>query len=64
MPNTEQLRYQTDKSSHRKAALKNFAIFTGKHLRRSLFFSSIKKRPQHRCFTVTKFLRTPTLKNF
>ena len=37
MSNTEQLLHQTDKSSHRrrsikKAILKNFTIFTGKHI--------------------------------
>ena len=61
MPNTEF--YQVDKSSHRrcsikKAVLKNFGIFIGKHLCWSLFISFIKKRLQQRCFTVTKFLRT------
>ena len=69
MPSTKQLRYHTDKSSHRrysisKVVLKNFAIFTGKHLCLSFFFNFIKKRPQQRwCFTVAKFLRTPILKN-
>ena len=44
MPNTEQLPYQTDKSSHQTCSVKNklfskiFAIFTGKHLWWSLFF--------------------------
>ena len=49
------------RSSHRrcsvkKGVLKNFAIFTGKHLR---------KRLQHRCFPVNiaKYLRTPILMN-
>ena len=40
--------------------LKNFAIFTGKHLGWSLFFINfMKRRLQHRCFPVniTKFLR-------
>ena len=60
MPNTEQLLYQTEKNSHRrcsikKAVLKNFTIFTGKHLCWSLFFNFIKKRLQRRCFTVAKF---------
>ena len=68
IPNTEQLLYQTDKSSHRRCPIKevvlqNFAIFSGKHLCWSLFFNFIKKRLQHRCFTVAKFLRTPILKN-
>ena len=48
MPNTEQLLYQTDKSSNRrctikKAVLVNFTIFSGKHLCWSLFFNFIKK---------------------
>ena len=67
------------RSSHprcsiRKAVLKNFAIFTGKHLCWSLCFNKvvylqtcnfIKKRLQHRCFPVNiaKFLRNPILKN-
>ena len=38
--------------------LKNFAKFTGKHLRRATL---LKKRPWNRCFPVNfaKFLRTP-----
>ena len=54
---------------HKKAALKKFTIFTGKHLCRSLFdkvaglqlCNFIKKRLQHRWFSVkiVKFLRTP-----
>ena len=38
--------------------LKNFALFTGKHLCWILFFN---QRLQHRCFTVNiaKILRTP-----
>ena len=67
------------RSSHRrcslkKAVLKDFAIFTGKHLCWSLFFKKvttlqpcnfIKKRLQHRRFPVNiaKFLRTIILKN-
>ena len=50
-----------------KKKLKNFAIFTGKHLCLSLFNKVflIKKRLQHKCFPVNivKFLRTPILKN-
>ena len=45
--------------------LKNFAVFTGKHLRCSLFLVEhfIKKRLQHRCFhvNVPKCLRTAFL---
>ena len=59
---------------HKKAALKNSGIFTGKHLCWNLVFnrntglqgpSFIKKRLEHRCFfaSIGKFLRTPILKN-
>ena len=59
---------------NKKAALKNFAIFTEKHLRWSLFLNKnvglqswnfIKKRLQHRFFPVNiaKFLRKPVLEN-
>ena len=67
------------RSSHRrcsikKAILKHFVIFTGKHLCRGLFFNKdaghqacnfIKKRPQHRYFlaNIGKFIRRPILKN-
>ena len=58
----------------KKGVLKNFAKFTGKHLRQSLFFNKVagpmpasllQKRLWHRCFPVNfaKFLRTPFLKN-
>ena len=54
----------------KRGALKNFAIFTGKHLYWSLFAdlqvsNFIKKRLQSWCFPVNteKFLRTPILKN-
>ena len=54
----------------KKAVLKNFAKFTGKHLCQSLFFNKVadlrpatllKKRLWHRCFPVdfAKLLRTP-----
>ena len=51
--------------------IKNFVIFTGKHLCWSLFLIKlqackfIEKRLQHWCFPlhVKKFLRTPILKN-
>ena len=51
-----------------KAVLKNFAIFTGRHLCWSLFLINgnfIKKRLQHSCFPVNivKFIRTLILKN-
>ena len=63
------------RSSHRrcsvkKAVLKEFANFTGKHRCWSLFLiklqaNFIKKRLQHRCFPVkfAKFLKTPVSKN-
>ena len=53
----------------KKGVLKNFAIFTRKHLCWSLFsvfgVNFIKERLQHRYFPVniTKFLRTAILKN-
>ena len=59
---------------NKKAVHKNFAIFTKKHLRCSLFLNKnvglqswnlIKKRLQHRFFSVNtaQFLRTPVLEN-
>ena len=58
----------------KKDVLRNFAKFTGKHLRQSLSFNKVaglrpatllKKRLRHRCFPVDfpKFLRTPSLQN-
>ena len=53
---------------YKKAVLRNFTKFTGKHLCQSLFFNKVarpatlfKKRLRHRCFPVNfvKFLRTP-----
>ena len=47
----------------KKVALKNFTIFTGKHLRWGLF---LVKLFQHRCcfpVNIAKFLRTLILKN-
>ena len=51
----------------KKDVLKNFAIFTGKHLCWNLFESLqtsnfIKNRHQHKCFhvNIAKFLITPT----
>ena len=70
------LRTPPNRSSHwrcsiKKAAPKNFIIFTGKHLCWSLFLiklqacNIIKKRLQPWCFPVNnaKFLRTPILKS-
>ena len=62
------------RSSIKKAVLKNFAIFTEKHLRWSFFLNKnaglqswnfIKKRLKHRFFPVNikKFLRAPVLEN-
>ena len=51
---------------HKKAVIKSFTIFTGRHLCQSVFFCSfIKKRPQHNCFllNIAKFLKAPILKN-
>ena len=72
--------YNSHKGSSRpevfckEGVLRNFAKFTGKHLRKSLFFNEIaglrpatlwKKRLWHRSFPVNfaKFLRTPLLQN-
>ena len=69
-------RYRKGRSQmfFKKDVLKNFSIFTGKHLCWSLLLNKwqvfrsaalLKKRLQHSCFPVNiaKFLRTPTLKN-
>ena len=78
MPNTKQLPYQTDKSSHRrysfkKALLKNFAMFMGKlPMLVSLFdkttgsqdFKFIKKRLQHRFLPVSKLLWNPYFEEY
>ena len=54
-------------NSDRKKVLKKFAIFTRKHLYRSLFFfeTLLEKRLWYKCFSVSfvKFLRTPFLQN-
>ena len=58
----------------RTGVLRNFAKFTGKHLRQRLFFHKVaflspatlfKKRLWHRCFPTSfaKLLRTPFLQN-
>ena len=58
----------------KKAVVRNFAKFTEKHLRQSLFFNKVaglstapllKKRPWHSCIPVNlaKFLTTPFLQN-
>ena len=63
-----------DKEKIKKAILKHFVIFTGKHLCWGLFFNKvaghqacnfIKKRLQHRHFlaNIRKFIRRPILKN-
>ena len=66
--------YNEHKVSYKKTVLKEFAIFTGKHLCWSLFFNKsaglqacnfIKKRLQHRCYldNTATFLRTAILKS-
>ena len=62
---------QSPEVFYKKVVLKNFSIFTGKYLCLSLFliklrtFGSnfVKKRFQHRCFSVNieKFLKTVIL---
>ena len=67
-------RSSRQRCSFRKTVLKHFAIFTGKHLLFESLFKKvadlkpcnfIKKKLQHRCFSVNiaEFLRTPILKN-
>ena len=67
-------KYNEQKVFHKKAVLKNFAIFTGKHLCWNLFFNKnaslqacnfIKWRLQQRCFlaNIEKCFGTPILKN-
>ena len=60
MPNTEQLSYQTDKSSHTGGLIKNKKLFSKISLysqeNNSVAWNSVKKRLQHRCFPVVKFL--------
>ena len=54
------------RSSVRRGVLRNFAKFTGKHLRQILFFNKVaKKRFWHRCFPLnfTKLLWTLFLQN-
>ena len=68
------LRNNHQRCSVRKAVLRNFWKFTGKHLCQSLLFNKIegltsatlsRKRLWHGCFPVNfpKFLRIPFLKN-
>ena len=61
MPNSEQLSYQTDKSSHTGGVLKKNQLFL-KILQHSqentcIACNSIKSRLQDRCFPVEKSLR-------
>ena len=64
MPNTtDQLLYQTDKSSHRgcsikKAVLKNFALFTGKHPCWSFFSTLLKRDSNTVCYCCEIFKNT------
>ena len=72
MTNSSYTKERHRKCSIKKPVLKNFAVFTGKHLCWSLFLINVAglrlvtylKRLQHRCFPVNiaKFLRTPILK--
>ena len=75
-PRRNKLRFRSShqRCSVRKAVLRNFTKFTGKHLCQSLFFNKVaglrpatllKLRLWHRCFPVNfaKFLRTPILQN-
>ena len=59
---SDSVRSSHQRCSVRKGVLRNFAKFTGKHLRERL---SLKKSVWRRCFTVnfTKFLRTPFSQN-
>ena len=68
--NIVHFRSSHQRCSVKKDVLKNFVIFTGKHLYWNLFLefqacNFIKKRLQHRCFPVkiAKFWRTYILKN-
>ena len=67
--NTSKARSSYRRCSIKKGVLRNFAKFTGKHMRQSLFFNKVaslrpvtllKKRLWHRGFPVNfaKFLRT------
>ena len=48
LPFTMKVQKQPPEVSYKKGVLKNFAKFTGKHLRRSLFFNK-EKKPRYRC---------------
>ena len=55
MVNTEQLLYQTDKSSHRRCSIKKLlTIFTGKHLHWSLLFN-LKRDSNTEVFLLRNF---------
>ena len=67
-------KYNEQEVLYKNTVVKNFVIFTGKHLCWSLFFNRnaglqtrnfIKKRLQHRCFldNAAKFISTAILKN-
>ena len=65
-PKTYHIQKQPPELFYKKAVLKSFAIFTGKHLCWILLLiklqacNSVKKRLQHSCFPVSiaRFLRT------
>ena len=50
---------QPPKVFYNEVVLKKFELFTGKHLRWSLFLKKLKRKLQHRCFlmNIAKFLR-------
>ena len=62
----KQIQKSHRRSSIKKAVLKNYTIFTGKHLCCSLFLINlIKKRLQHRYFpdNIVELFRTPIMKS-
>ena len=58
-------KYNEQKVFHKKAVLKKFAVFTGKHLCWNLFFNknASLQGPNFIKKGLEKFLRTPILKN-
>ena len=63
--NQHKFRSVYQRCSVKKGVLKNFAKFTGKHLRQRMPATLLKKRLWHRRFPVNlaNFLRTPFLQN-
>ena len=68
MPYIEQLIYQTDKSRHRGCSKKKLFLQISQYPQENTYVGDlqacnfIKKRLQHRCFPVAKFLGRPILK--